>query len=203
MFTKHTSSSDSAHQARIMWTVAAKRGDTTACGAVTSVDLTVPSRAANQRNHFLETWRWCAANKQSNAYRLRSMQGKVLAMTIPRLGLVRLTIPATSGVGQACTTKKARRAKPTNINLPRAAKSIPFCCSLTEILERQLITSEFGLLQHFLQLRALTGACGPYVMHAWCRSWGCRGETATPKVFICRKFGKKSQKIGHGNFDIF
>ena len=40
---------------------------------------------------------------------------------------------------QACTTQKARRAKLTNINLPRAAKSISFCCSLKEILERQLL----------------------------------------------------------------
>ena len=38
---------------------------------------------------------------------------------------------------RACTTEKAQRDKLTNTNLPLAAKSISFCCSLKKFLERQ------------------------------------------------------------------
>jgi len=61
---------------------------------------------------------------------------------------------------QACTTQKSWRAKLININSPAGSKSL-FRCRVEEILKGNQLC-EVGLLQHFLQLRKISGAtCGP------------------------------------------
>ena len=59
-----------------------------------------------------------------------------------------------------------------HVNLPRAAKSISFCCSLKENSgTTNNYISEVGLLQHFLPLRQRPP--GPYVVQAWLMSYVC------------------------------
>jgi len=67
--------------------------------------------------------------------------------------------------------QKARRAKLTNINLPRAAKTISFCCSLKEILDQQLIirnrvVTTFSAIAKDLAC-APHAARGPHAVQAW------------------------------------
>jgi len=64
---------------------------------------------------------------------------------------------STSELYQACTMQKAQRAKLANINLPRAAKYISFCCSSKEILKQLIIYPKSAAAISSTTAKALAG----------------------------------------------
>jgi len=86
---------------------------------------------------------------------------------------------------QACATQKAWKTKLTNTDLPRAAKSISFWCSLKVILERQSIyTRSRAVATFFAIAKALAGRMSCRPAKVWRQCSCLQHQTWNVKVLV-------------------